>query len=167
MLAYGRGPQSLSEQLGITLEAAKEAIELYFKTYPDIARWLEETSRYAVQNRFAVDPIGRIRHFAFNPGDRKEVASVRRESKNFPIQAVNADVIKLALFYCHCYFPFGGAVKIVNVIHDEINAECPPDMAEFVHHKIKELMETAGNEIITDVPILADAIYGENWGIKE
>jgi DNA polymerase I-like protein with 3'-5' exonuclease and polymerase domains len=93
-------------------------------------------------------------------------SGVEREGKNTPIQAVNADVAKLALYYAHCEFPYGGPVKLVNIIHDEINAESPPDMADFVTRRIKELMEKAGNEIINGVPILADAAHGSDWSVK-
>lgn len=167
MLAYGKGPQALSEDLGISLDEAKESIYLYFSTYPRIKPFLESSASYAVRNHFSIDSTGRIRYFDFDVTSTKETASVKREAKNFPIQSINASVIKRALFYCHCEFPYGGPVRIVNCIHDEINAESPPEIAKKTMLKIKELMELAGNELVPGVPILADAVYGTDWGIKD
>lgn len=164
-LAYGRGPKSLSEQLGITYAEARKAIDLYFKTYPHIGAWLADAAYSARINKYALTPLHRIRWIQYDPNDHGQVASAERLGKNTPIQGCNADIIKLAMFRAHCAFPLGGPVKIVTVVHDEIMIECPPELAAEAGRTLQQLMEQAGNEIITNVPIVAEYAIGDNWSV--
>jgi DNA polymerase-1 len=46
-----------------TLEEAKEAIQSFFESFPDVKRFLEESANSAVQRGYTRDAIGRIRRY--------------------------------------------------------------------------------------------------------
>lgn len=92
---------------------------------------------------------------------------VEREGKNTPIQGTSADITKLALWYVHCALePYGGRAMLVNTVHDEIIVEAPPDIIEEVCGLVVEQMELAAKAIITEVPVIAEGGYGDDWTVK-
>ncbi len=168
-LVYGRGITSLAAQLGVSPARAKELMLQYFKTFSGAKLWLDRAAASGVRCGFQTTISGRVRYFEFDHTDRKKRASIERESKNTPIQGSNADMLKIAMFRLVCALEDLGwdkEVKLVNVIHDEINLEAPPHLAEDVCDLTKQIMEEVGNELLDPVPTLADAGYGLDWTIK-
>ncbi len=168
-LVYGRGITSLAAQLGVTKERAKELMLQYFRTFSGAKLWLDRAASSGVRCGLQTTISGRVRYFEFDRTDRKKIASTERESKNTPIQGSNADMLKIAMFRLVCALEDLGwdkDVKLVNVIHDEINLEAPPHLAEEVCDLTKRIMEEVGNELLDPVPVLADAGYGLDWTIK-
>lgn len=166
-LVYGRGIRSLAAQLGVTVERAKELNKQYFETFSVAAEWLTKTALEGVRIRRSGTLLGRVRYFEFDILRHAEVATVERESKNTPIQGLNADILKLALYRVYkAIRKYNGRVKIVNIIHDELNLEAPPELAEEVCSLVKTIMEQTGEEILKCVPVVAEAAYGSDWTIK-
>lgn len=168
-LVYGRGITSLAAQIGVTTRRAKELMVQYFKTFREAKIWLDKAAAFGVRNGFQTTLSGRIRYFEFDPTDHKKVASTERESKNTPIQGSNADMLKIAMFRLVCALEDLGwdrDVKLVNIIHDEMNLEAPPHLAEDVCALTKQIMEDVGNELLYPVPAIAEAAYGLDWTIK-
>jgi len=54
-------------------------------------------------------------------------------------------------------------VYIVMVVHDEINCEVESSYAEEWSLVQKELMETAGREIIKSIPVISDIHISNEW----
>jgi len=128
---------------------------------------LERTAYSGVKNSYIKTPAGRIRYFIFNRYNRRECGETERESKNTPIQGCNADIIKIAMYYVHvALLPYGDRVRIVNVIHDELNLECPTEIAEEICKLVIYHMEEAGRVILKNVPVVAEGAYGSDWSIK-
>lgn len=54
-------------------------------------------------------------------------------------------------------------IKICVVAHDEINLECPEEMAEMVGNKLVEAMEAGGKPFCTNVHLGAEISIGDFW----
>jgi DNA polymerase-1 len=170
-LAYGMGPGGLAPRLGVSLDEAKELIARYFKAYPLIQKWLDKAARDAVRNGYSATTLGRKRYYnipdeslkATNEDEyRKQIASVERQGKNSPIQGSNADMTKLALIYLRNTLKSWDA-RTVNTVHDEIVVEAREDQAEEVKHLVEDAMVRAGQAILKDVPIVAEAAVADYW----
>jgi DNA polymerase I-like protein with 3'-5' exonuclease and polymerase domains len=86
-LMYGRGPKSLSAQLGTDEERARGLIDEYFANYPKVQRYLQGTASKAMKTGALRTLSGRIRKFGDTSGlDSAERGAMRREAMNFPIQ---------------------------------------------------------------------------------
>ena len=63
LLCYGGGPDALADELGITVDAAKELMRLHEAAFPDVWGYLERSGKLAKSMREARDMFGRRRSF--------------------------------------------------------------------------------------------------------
>jgi DNA polymerase I-like protein with 3'-5' exonuclease and polymerase domains len=161
-LVYGRGAPSLADQLGVTVDKARELIARYFETYKGVAAWLERTGRTAVRARELRSIAGRRAIFRFDEHDRSAVAAVERQGKNFPIQATNSDIIKRAMILLPAVLTPLGA-RLINCVHDELVVEAPEALAEAVAEAVRGAMTRAGEEFLKEVPVEVEVAIGDAW----
>lgn len=62
-LNYGEGPKKLAKTLGVSLERAKELIELYFKPYPSVREFIDSVHGYIQVHAMVETILGRPRRF--------------------------------------------------------------------------------------------------------
>ena len=74
----------------------------------------------------------------------------------------NADMTKLALINLRAALQ-GWDARTVNTVHDEIVVEVRVDQAEEVKHIVESAMVGAGEAILKEVPIVADASLADYW----
>jgi hypothetical protein len=74
----------------------------------------------------------------------------------------NADMTKLALINLRAALQ-GWDARTVNTVHDEIVVEARIDQAEEVKHIVEREMVAAGEAILKEVPIVADASLADYW----
>ncbi|HZY56901.1 MAG TPA: DNA polymerase, partial [Rubrobacteraceae bacterium] len=162
-LAYGRGPKSLSAQLSIDEERARDLIDEYFANYPKVQRYLQETASKAMKTRTLRTLSGRVRKFG-DPSRLDSMArgAMRREAMNYPVQGTSADIAKLALGYIREELE-GLDARLINCIHDEFVVECRQDLAEEVAEKTKAAMERAGAELLEKVPVEVEVAISREW----
>ena len=53
--------------------------------------------------------------------------------------------------------------RVVNTVHDEIVVEVRAEQAEDVKHVVEREMIRAGEQILKNVPVVADAAIGDYW----
>jgi DNA polymerase I-like protein with 3'-5' exonuclease and polymerase domains len=63
LLCYGGGPAALADDLGITVDAAKELMRQHEAAFPDVWSYLERSGKLAKETREARDMFGRRRAF--------------------------------------------------------------------------------------------------------
>ena len=78
LLCYGGGPDALADELGITVDAAKELMRQHEAAFPDVWGYLERSGRLAQAERQARDMFGRRRSF---PEPTQEMAKAWFESE--------------------------------------------------------------------------------------
>jgi DNA polymerase-1 len=74
----------------------------------------------------------------------------------------NADMTKLALINLRTALK-GWDARTVNTVHDEIVVEVREDQAEEVKHIVEHEMVAAGEAILKEVPIVAEAAVADYW----
>lgn len=168
-LAYGMGAFSLSAQLGISESEAKALIKQYYKIFPAIKGFLEDLGNFGKRRGFirTFAPFGRLRHFeGWNGNDtpKDEMAKIKRASKNTPIQGSGADQTKIALVMLRKLLQEKGyPVKVVMVVHDEINTVCHKDFADEWSIILKELMEKAASYVVGKGLLKSDPTITLKW----
>ena len=162
-LMYGRGPKSLSAQLGTDEERARGLIDEYFANYPKVQRFLQSTASRTMKTGTLRTLSGRVRKFGNTSGlGNTERGALRREAMNFPIQGASADIAKLALLYIREELQ-GFDARLINCIHDEFVVECAEEVAPDVAERSKTAMNKAGEEILEKVPVEVEVAISREW----
>ena len=162
-LMYGRGPKSLSAQLGTNEERARGLIDEYFANYPKVQRFLQSTASRTMKTGTLRTLSGRVRKFGNTSGlGNTERGALRREAMNFPIQGASADIAKLALLYIREELE-GLDAHLINCIHDEFVVECAEEVAPDVAERSKTAMNKAGEEILEKVPVEVEVAISREW----
>ncbi len=162
-LAYGRGPKSLSAQIGTDEDRARELIDEYFANYPKVQRYLQGTANEALRTRTLRTLSGRVRKFGNTSGlSSMERSALRREAMNFPVQGAAADITKLALGYVRQELRDLDA-HLINCIHDEFVVECAEGVAPEVSERMKRAMIRAGERLLKKVPVEVEVAVSRDW----
>jgi DNA polymerase-1 len=161
-IVYGISAFGLSEGLSISRAEAKEYIERYFATYPDVKRYLDGEVQFARDHGYIKTIFGRQRPVPdINASNFMRRSFSERVAMNSPIQGAAADIMKKAMNAVNRALHAGGfQSRIVVQVHDELLLECPKDEAEQVKALLVEKMEQAAD---LSVRLVADASEGLNW----
>jgi DNA polymerase-1 len=162
-LAYGRGPKSLSAQIGTDEDRARELIDEYFANYPKVQKYLQDAANEAMRTHTLRTLSGRVRKFGNTSGlSSMERGALRREAMNFPVQGAAADIAKLALGYVRRELEDLDA-HLVNCIHDEFVVECAQEAAPEVSQRMKDAMVRAGEKLLKKVPVEVEVAVSRDW----
>jgi len=101
-IAYGISAFGLAQRLSIPRREAAEIIDQYFKQFPGIGRYMDETIAFAQRNGFVETVTGRRRYIRDIRSSNNTVrGGAERNAINAPIQGTAADMIKLAMIHIH------------------------------------------------------------------
>ncbi len=161
-IIYGISVFGLAERMNVPRSEAKELIEGYFQTYPQIKEFMDKSIGKARENGYIETIFGRKR---FLPDINSHNAVVRgyaeRNAINAPIQGSAADIIKVAMVNIYRRFMEEDIrSKMILQVHDELNFSVFPEEKEKVHRIVIEEMEKA---YAMQVPLRADCGWGSNW----
>jgi len=93
-----------------------------------------------------------------------ELGSIERASKNTPIQGASADMTKRALILMRDYInTYDFPVKLVMTVHDQIDTICRNDQVKNWSIIMKQLMEEAALEIVTNGLLKAEVTVSDCW----
>lgn len=161
-IIYGISVFGLSDRLSIPRGEAKELIEGYFATYPDVKKYMDTSIQRAKEMGYVETLFGRKR---FLPDINSQNSIVRgfaeRNAINAPIQGTAADIIKIAMVRIQKRIEDEGLqTKMTMQVHDELNFTVPAQEIEKAKKLVVEEMESA---IKLHVPLIADCGVGANW----
>lgn len=161
-IIYGITAFGLSQRMDIPTGEARKLIDDYFDTFPKVHQYMEDAKRMAREKGYAETLYGRRRYL---PDINSHNGTVRgfaeRNAINAPIQGTEADIIKLAMIRIWKRFKEEGIrSKMTLQVHDELNFSVYPDEAEKVERIVMEEMQGAAK---LNVPLTADAGWGDNW----
>ncbi len=165
-IIYGISAFGLANQLSISREEAGEYIRTYFKRFPGIKDYMEETKAKARANGFVETIFGRRMHFPrINSPNPSEKAFLERASINAPIQGSAADIIRRAMVRMMPALKEQGAkARMLLQVHDELIFECPEGEATSTCEIVKKVMINAPNPALKmSVPLQVDARAANNW----
>ena len=161
-IIYGISVFGLAERMNVPRSEAKELIEGYFETYPQIKAYMDKSIEVAREKGYIETIFGRKR---FLPDINSHNAVVRgyaeRNAINAPIQGSAADIIKVAMAKIYQRFQAENIrSKMILQVHDELNFSVYPEEKEKVQQIVIEEMEKA---YAMQVPLRADCGWGKNW----
>ena len=161
-IIYGISVFGLAERMDVDRKEAKELIDGYFETYPDVKKYMDGIIELARQQGYIETIFNRKR---FLPDINSRNAVVRgyaeRNAINAPIQGSAADIIKVAMVRIYRRFMQEGIRSTMIIqVHDELNFNVLPEEKERVQQIVIEEMEHA---YTMQVPLKADCGWGKNW----
>ena len=161
-IIYGITTYGLAQRMEIPNGEAKEIIDGYFATFPKVKEYMEKAKELARQKGYAETIFGRRRYLPdINSANGTVRGFAERNAINAPIQGSEADVIKVAMVKIWNRFKKENIrSKMILQVHDELNFSVYPEEAEKVEKIVMEEMENAYK---LQVPLVADAGWGNNW----
>ena len=161
-IIYGITVFGLAERLDISRDEAKQLIDGFFETFPQVHDYMERAKQEARRQGYVPTLFGRRRYL---PDINSQNATVRgfaeRNAINAPIQGTAADIIKVAMIRIHERFKQEGIrSKMILQVHDELNFSVLPEEKERVEAIVLEEMQHAYD---LHVPLVADSGFGQNW----
>ncbi len=165
-IIYGISAFGLSNQLSISREEAGEYIRTYFKRFPGIKTYMDDTKKFAHDNGYVETIFGRRMHVprikSSNPSER---AFLERAAINAPIQGSAADIIRRAMIRM---IPALQAAKLsarmLLQVHDELIFEVPNDEVQATLPLVQKIMIDAPEPALKlEVPLQVDARAAMNW----
>ncbi|MFI5221860.1 MAG: DNA polymerase I [Bacteroidia bacterium] len=167
-IIYGQSAFGLSQSLGIPRKEAALIIEEYFKQYPRIKEYMNNTIHFAQENGFVETLLGRRRYLRdINSKNFTVRGFAERNAINAPIQGSAADMIKVAMIKIHREMKSkinpamaGQKSQMILQVHDELLFDVHRDAVNLMKEIVKYEME---NALKLDVKIVAEVGVGENW----
>lgn len=161
-IIYGITVFGLAERLEISRDEAKQLIDGYFETFPQVHDYMEKAKQLAREHGYAETFFHRRRYL---PDITSHNATVRnfaeRNAINAPIQGSAADIIKIAMIRIYERFRREGIKsKMILQVHDELNFSVLPEEKKQVEKIVLEEMQ---NAYTLQVPLVADSGWGNNW----
>ena len=161
-IIYGISAFGLAQRIGISRGEAKDIIDTYFETYPNVKAYMDQSIAFAKEKGYVETLFGRKR---FLPEINSKNATVRgfaeRNAINSPIQGTAADVIKLAMISIFAEMKKRKLKsKMILQVHDELVFDVHRPEIEDVKTLVREHMMGAANLI---VPLEVEIGVGENW----
>ena len=161
-IIYGITVFGLAERLEIDRGEARQLIDGFFQTFPQVHDYMERSKEIVRQKGYAETVFHRRRYL---PDIHSHNATVRgfaeRNAINAPIQGSAADIIKVAMVRIYRRMKDEGLKsKMILQVHDELNFSVLPEEKEHMERLVLEEMQGA---FALKVPLIADAGWGENW----
>lgn len=174
-LSYGEGPKKLAHSLGITVPEAQVKIEDYFRPYPKVRQFIQNTHRDIRECHMVRTVTGRPRRFPtmetlgymtrweMNGMQKGELARAERQAVNSRIQGSAADVARRAMILCEFDQQLANlGVQMLLQIHDELIFEVPEESIKEALPIIKHKMEHPFPYDLS-VPLDCDGGSGYSW----
>ncbi len=161
-IIYGISAFGLSQRLNIPRTEAKELIDGYFESFPEIKKFMDKQIELARSQGFVQTIKGRKRYLNdINSANAVVRGMAERNAINAPIQGSAADIIKIAMINIYNQLVKKNLKSnMVLQVHDELNFDVYKPELEQVKEIVKEEMESAVN---IGVPLLIEMNAANNW----
>ncbi len=187
-ILYGLSSFGLSYRIAeLSRAEARDYIDKYFERYPGVKEYIEKVKMQVNQDGLVKNELGRIRRFPEIKSSQYFIRqAAERAAINFPIQSLQADIIKMAMkniwkeiskqqtvnnskqvadqaaptLYAKPY-TLNPECRMLLQVHDELVFEVEEDKVEQYLKLIKPMMENAYK---LSVPVTCEAKVGDNWG---
>lgn len=161
-ILYGSTAFGLAQNLGISRTEAAEIIESYFREFPGIKRYMDDSINEAREKEFVETILGRRRYLRdINSRNITTRGFAERNAINAPIQGSAADIIKIAMINIHHWLRKEQLkTRMILQVHDELVFDLHRDEENIVKPKIVELMKHA---VLLEVPMEVEVGVGKNW----
>ena len=161
-IIYGISAFGLAQRLDISNRNAKELIENYFTSYPEVKAYMDGAVHRASESGYVETMFGRRRLLRDITSSNRTVRGIaERNAINAPIQGSAADIMKLAMVEIARRFKAEGiASKMIMQVHDEVVIDTLYSELDAVKRIVKEAMESVAK---LRVPLIAEVNSGATW----
>jgi len=161
-IIYGISAFGLAERLNISRAEASEIIETYFKQYPGIKQYMNDSIAFARKNGYVETMMGRRRYLNdINSANTNIRGFAERNAINTPIQGSSADMIKIAMIRIYQQIEKRQMKsRMILQVHDELVFDAHKAEIDELKAIVEENMK---NAFEMSVPILVDISTGNNW----
>lgn len=163
-IIYGISAFGLSQRLNGELSRgqAQEVIDEYFRQYPGVKRFQDETIAQAQHDGYVETLTGRRRYLRdINSKNGMIRSAAERTAINTPIQGTAADMIKIAMVRVgELLDPAQYRTRMLLQVHDELVFDLHREEQAELVPKIEAAMK---NALPLSVPVVVESGTGENW----
>ena len=161
-IIYGISAYGLSQNLNISRGEAQEIIDSYFKEFPNVKSYMDQTIEKAKNDEYVETILGRRRYLRnINSRNFTMRGFDERNAINAPIQGSAADIIKIAMIDIHKWMKAERLKsKMIMQVHDELVFDMHKDEQELLVSKVEEFMKNAHP---LEVPMEIGIGVGDNW----
>ena len=161
-IIYGISAFGLAQRVNISRTEAAEIIESYFRSYPNIKKYMGDSVNFAREYGFVKTITGRRRYL-------KDITSANftvrgfaeRNAINAPIQGSAADIIKMAMISIQREMQKRGMKsRMILQVHDELVFDCHLTEVDELKALVRTNME---NAVSLAVPLEVEMSTGKNW----
>lgn len=168
---YGIGAKGLASQLSIGEDEAQNFLNVFYKEFPGIRNFQNNTHGVAFMNKSVRSIFGRVRHLpdmglvGNTYGEKYRKSLAERQSVNSLIQGTASDCLSIATIKIGRYIRENNLKsRIVLTVHDELVFEVPESEILTLVPAVKNIMEHP-SPVIT-IPLKVDISIGDSWGDK-
>ncbi|SIS49683.1 DNA polymerase I [Salimicrobium salexigens] len=161
-IVYGISDYGLSQSLGVSRKDAQIYIDAYFKSYPKVKEYMQDTVQQAKEEGYVETLMNRRRYLPdMNSRNFNRRNAAERTAMNTPIQGTAADIIKKAMIDMAARLKEEKLeATMLMQVHDELILEVPEQEVEKVTEAVREVMEET---VELTVPLEVDHSYGKTW----
>lgn len=165
---YGSSPNGIAANLGISLDQAKELVNLYLNAFPGIKTYVECSHKMALENHYVFNPFGQ-RKMTYGAMEIFKGTAVYngslRLAQNVRVQGTSSS------FGLWAFTQFNDAVKKIGgkcicTVYDSIEIEIPLAFtAQALELGFIHLNDAPVSHFDwLDLPVGVDAEIGTTWG---
>ena len=161
-IIYGMSDFGLSKQVDISVAQAKEFIQTYFTSYPEIQAYMDCNIEFAKANGFVKTMFERRRYISeINDSNFMKRELGKRLAMNSPIQGTGADILKIAMIKVDSRLKQENLQShLILQVHDELILDVVNNELKQVMDIVKFEMENACKMAVT---LQADGNHGQTW----
>ncbi|SHM65226.1 DNA polymerase I [Cyclobacterium lianum] len=161
-IIYGISAFGLSQRLQIPRGEAKDIIDAYFKEFPSVKAYMDESIEKARKNEYVETILGRRRYLRdINSRNATMRGFAERNAINAPIQGSAADMIKVAMIHVHEWMLQQKLrSKMILQVHDELVFDAHKEETDLLKTEVPKLMSEA---IKIAVPLEVEVGIGNDW----
>ena len=161
-ILYGISAFGLADRLQISQADARQLITDYYRSFPKITEYLNNTLEFAREHLYVETLLGRRRYIRdINAQNGLLRKAAERNAINAPIQGTAADLIKIAMVRVQREMEQRNMQsKMILQVHDELVFDARKDEIEQLSELVRRCMSGA---MQLSVPLDVDVNAGQNW----
>jgi DNA polymerase-1 len=161
-LAYGMEAYGLAQRLAIGVSEASEILEAYFKAFPRVKKYMDETVEEARKRGYTETLFGRRRTIPELQNPNFRIRQIgERQAMNSGIQGLAADIFKVALVRIDAELEAEKfESQLVLQVHDEVILEAIASEEVAVEKLVREAMCSAAELSVT---LEVNLAWGDTW----
>jgi DNA polymerase I len=164
-LAYGMEAYGLAQRLSIEPSEAGQILDAYFRAFPAVRAYMDETVVQARSRGYTETLFGRRRPLPdLHSPNRNLRMAAERQAMNAGIQGLAADLFKVALVRLDTALQDKQlSARVVLQVHDEVLVEVPKSEESVADDLVPTVMASVADAVNLAVPLEVSAAWGDTW----